>query len=138
MIDPHELPDEELQAAVQAGRASGPEAERYQRLFAALRELDSPRPPADFASSLESAVARSAPMDLDEPWEVASVRLGLGLLAAIAVAAPVAGIWLLRENLARILPAAPWTLLLATSAALLVLAWLDRAPRGQFAAKDHR
>jgi hypothetical protein len=130
MIDPHDLQDEELQAAVQSGQASGPEAQRYQRLFAALHELDSPRPPADFASEMGTAVARATRMGLDDTLEGAGVRLGLGLLAAVTLAVPAAGAWLLRENLARILPAAPWSLLLATSAALLVLAWFDRAPRG--------
>jgi len=126
MSDPREFHDEQSQVAAETGEMTGPDAERYRHLYAALAHLDSPRPPSDFAATLERRIADEASADSFEKLERAGVRIGVVALFALALLAPAAA-WLLRGNIHR-LSYAPWPLLLAVAASLLALAWFDRKP----------
>jgi hypothetical protein len=128
MPDPRESRDELLQSAAEAGDPNAPEAAHYARLFAALRQLESPRPPSNFAVLTAEAAARRS-QDRFERVEAFAVRVAFVALIALALAAPVALAWLLREQVLRLLPAA-WPMLLATAGGVLALAVLDRLQPG--------
>jgi hypothetical protein len=126
MNDPRITQDDRWQAAAEAGDAGDPEAARYRRLFVALRQVDSPRPPLDFAAGLERRVAAAAASPSVESEEGVGIRVGLAALFVLAVLAPATVAWLMRGHMAHVLPGAPWRLLLAAAAGMLLLGWMDR------------
>jgi hypothetical protein len=129
MNTPRDELEHAWQQAAERGDDTVPAVARYRRLYAALRRLETPVPPPMYARDLERHVRLHGARDDATALERWTLRIGLVVLAGLAVAG-VAPLW--SHWQARLLPPS-WLALLAFAG---LMAWAVareptvRAPKG--------